>query len=26
MTNKKAHKPGSATIALINRARNEYFI
>ena len=26
MTKKKAHKPGSATIALNKRARHEYFI
>src|SRR5471030_452254 len=26
MTNKKAHKPGSATIAMNKRARHEYFI
>ena len=26
MTNKKSHKPGSATIALNKRARHEYFI
>ncbi|WP_370556271.1 SsrA-binding protein SmpB [Edwardsiella tarda] len=26
MTKKKAHKPGSATIAMNNRARHEYFI
>ncbi|MSI37478.1 SsrA-binding protein SmpB, partial [Escherichia coli] len=25
MTKKKAHKPGSATIALNTRARHEYF-
>ncbi|MEA4374796.1 SsrA-binding protein, partial [Klebsiella pneumoniae] len=25
MTKKKAHKPGSATIALNKRARHEYF-
>ncbi len=26
MTKKKAHKPGSATIAMNKRARHEYFI
>ncbi len=26
MTQEKAHKPGSATIALNKRARHEYFI